>query len=109
MSPRSRRRGKGSNAPRRGPRNQGRNRDQRKDPAAFWGDPEKLPPVRSDIRIAEDGAAVVRSLGPPPLTNQEIIAEHYFSAVYDRATMLAGALATAAGLLTPEELEEAVD
>ena len=101
MSPRSRRRGgnqrKGGGRP-----NQQNQRNQRQAGAAFWGDPAQLPQPRQDVRITEDPSAVARSLGPPPLPGQEIIAEHYFSAVYDRAVGLAGAVATAGGLITPE-------
>ena len=105
MSPRSRRRGGGGQRNR---RRQGQaQRNQRQGGAGFWGDPANLPEPRQDVRITEDPAAVVRSLGPPPLTGQETIAEHYFSVVYDRAVLLAGALATAAGLITIDELEDA--
>lgn len=108
MSPRSRRRGGGGGGGggQRGRRRQGQNqRDQRQAGAGFWGDTAKLPAARSDVRISEDAAAVARSLGPPPLTGQEVIAEHYFSVVYDRAVLLAGAVATAAGLITLDEIE----
>lgn len=109
MSPRSRRRGKGSGAdPRRNPRKQA-GRVQRRDGAAFWGDASKLPELRRDVRITDDADAVARSLGPPPLPGHEVIAEHYFTAVYDRAVTLAGALATAGGLMTPEELAEEIE
>jgi hypothetical protein len=74
--------------------------------AGFWGSTAKLPSERPDVHINEDAAAVVRSLGPPPLSGHETIAEHYFAAVYDRAVGLAGALAAAGGLIKPEELEE---
>jgi hypothetical protein len=78
----------------------------RNEGAGFWGDASKLPPTYSDVRITDDPAAVVRSLGPPPLPGHETIAEHYFDAVYERAVSLAGALAAAGGLLAPEELAE---
>ena len=102
MSPRSRRRGGGSQ----------RNRRNKQSPStkqagvAFWGDASQLPPPRSDVRITEDPAAVPRSLGQPPLTGHEAIAEHYFTAVYDRAVTLAGAVATAGGLISQEELPD---
>ena len=51
------------------------------------------------IRPVPDPGAMVRSLGPPPLFGGGGNAEHYFAAVYDRAAMLAGALAAASGLL----------
>src|SRR5687768_5052091 len=106
MSPRSRRRGGGGGQ--RGRRRQGQaQRNQRQGGAAFWGDASTLPAPRPDVRITEDPAAVARSLGPPPLTGQETIAEHYFSVVYDRAVMLAGAVATAAGMITDDEPDDA--
>lgn len=117
MSPRSRRRGSGSGGgrppqrnrrPRGGGNTAGAN-NQRSDGPGFWGDATKLPESRPDIRITEDPAAVARSLGPPPLANHEAIAEHYFSAVYDRAVTLAGALAAAGGLIQPDALLDAED
>ncbi len=59
-----------------------------------------------DVRITPEPAVVPHSLGPPPLPGHETIAEHYFTAIYDRAVMLSGALAAAAGLIEPEELVE---
>ena len=51
---------------------------------------------------ARASAAVPASCDPmqtPPLFGGGGNAEHYFAAVYDRAAMLAGALAAASGLL----------
>jgi hypothetical protein len=68
----------------------------------FWTSP---PPDDDDvvevepIRPVPDPGAMVRSLGPPPLFGGGGNAEHYFAAVYDRAAMLATALAAASGLL----------
>jgi hypothetical protein len=108
MSPRSRRRGSGGSS--RGRRKGGgRGQQQRQEGVAFWGDPAALPEVRADIRITDDPAAVARSLGPPPLPGHDVIAEHYFEAVYDRAVMLAGAVATAGGLITADELVEELE
>ena len=86
------------------------------DPAGFLltnfhvvGKPDKdykLPEPPERIRIATEADAVIRSLGKPPLAGQERIAEHYFSAVADRAVMLASALAAAGGLVEAEELVE---
>ena len=108
MSPRSRRRGKGSGGSQRSRRGQGR-APQRNDGAGFWGDPEKLPPARQEIRITAAPAAVARSLGPPPLHGHEAIAEHYFSVVYERAVMLAGAVAAAGGMINPDDLIDEFD
>jgi hypothetical protein len=48
---------------------------------------------------------MIRSLGPPPLPSRETVAEHYFVAVYEKATALATALAAASDLLDTEEDE----
>jgi len=58
------------------------------------------------IRSPEDPAAMVRSLGPPPLPGRETIAEHYFTASYDKAARRARALAAANGLLDLSEPED---
>jgi hypothetical protein len=65
----------------------------------FWGDPAAEAPPAPRIRPVAEPAAVVRSLGPPPLGAHEKVAEHYFVAVYDKAVNLASALAAAGGLL----------
>lgn len=107
MSPRSRRRGKGTAAAQRNRRDGAANRaPQRVDGAGFWGDPSKLPEARQEIRITAVPAAVALSLGPPPLHGHEAIAEHYFTVVYDRAVMIAGAVAAAGGMLNPDDLAE---
>ena len=108
MSPRNRKRG--SNRPGK-PQQQNRRRRANRAPQrpqggkGFWGDAGALPAARKDVRITEDPSAVARSLGPPPLPGHERIAEHYFTAVYDRAVTLAGALAAAGGLMSQDELE----
>jgi hypothetical protein len=106
MSPRSRRRGSGGGGRN---RRKGNKAQQRQLGAGFWGDPAVLPEPGADLRITDDPHAVARSLGPPPLPGHEVIAEAYFAAVYDRAVTLAGALATAAGLLTPDELVDELE
>ena len=58
------------------------------------------------VRSPEDPAAMVRSLGPPPLPGRETIAEHYFTATYDKAARRARALAAANGLLDLSEPED---
>jgi hypothetical protein len=58
------------------------------------------------ITPAPDPAALVRSLGEPPLQGQGVIAEHYLAAVVEQAAGLATALAAASGLLaeaTPDD------
>jgi hypothetical protein len=74
----------------------------------FWGvenDDEEPPAL---IRPSDDPTAMIRSLGPPPLPSRETVAEHYFVAVYEKATALATALAAASDLLDAgdEESEE---
>ena len=100
MSPRSRKRGGG----RSGRRRKDRAQAARTRPAEFWGDPAALPNERRDVRITDAPSALARSLGPPPLPGQEVIAEHYFAAVYERSVALAGALAAAGELIRPEDL-----
>ena len=48
---------------------------------------------------------MVRSLGRVPLSGHETAAEHWFSLVYERAAVLAGALAAAGGLLDESDEE----
>jgi hypothetical protein len=72
----------------------------------FWG----VEPDDDDglelIRPSEDPTAMIRSLGPPPLPSRETVAEHYFAAVYEKATALATALAAASDLLDTGDDEE---
>jgi hypothetical protein len=73
----------------------------------FWGvdrDDEEPPPL---IRPSDDPTAMIRSLGPPPLPSRETVAEHYFVAVYEKATALATALAAASDLLDTEDDDQA--
>ena len=51
------------------------------------------------VTPAPDPAALLRSLGEPPLQGQGVIAEHYLAAVVEQAAGLATALAAASGLL----------
>lgn len=98
MAAARRRRGKGGS--------RGRRRGKKKEQVGFWGDASRLPPAAQDVRITAEPAAVVHSLGVPPLPGHEVIATHYFTAVYDKSVTLAGALAAAAGLIEPDELAE---
>jgi hypothetical protein len=86
-------------------RQQGNRQSAAQRSAEFWGRSSALPEARLEVTITPDAAAVPRSLGTPPLAGQEAVADYYFAAVYDRAVMLAGALAAAGGLVEPEELE----
>jgi hypothetical protein len=49
---------------------------------------------------------MVLSLGPPPLPGHDQLAEHYFTAVYDKASSLATALAATADLLDFDSLDD---
>lgn len=70
----------------------------------FWGDPDQLPEPPQSVRITKDPAAVLRSIGAPPLSGHETRSEHYFEAVCQRSVVLASALAAAGELIDPEEL-----
>lgn len=72
-------------------------------PEDFWGSAESLPTEEMLVKITTEPAAVVRSLGRAPLSGHHNVAEHYFTAVYDRSVALAGALAAAGNLLAPED------
>lgn len=107
MSRSRKRRGRGANQQPGGKRGKSGGRGTAVDSTVgFWGDPAALPPARQDLRITGDPSAIVRSLGQPPLPGHEVIAEHYFAAVYDRAVTLSGALAAVGGLIEPAELTE---
>ncbi len=95
--------GKGQNA-QSGRRRNRKRRNRTKASAEYWGDKAKLPEPTSDIRITNDPAAVVRSLGRPPLPGQDHVSEAFFTAVFGRAVGLASALAAAGDLIEPEEL-----
>ena len=84
------------------------NRGGRDKGQAFWGDHKRLPDPITDVKVADEPAAVVHSLGPPPLPGREEIAKHYFTAVYDKITAVAGAVAGAAGIVEVEDLFERV-
>jgi hypothetical protein len=69
----------------------------------FWGTDEGGDEPISAVRATDDPAAMVTSLGRPPLHGHEVAAERYFEAVYDKAAALAIALAAANGLLERED------
>ena len=87
-----------------GRRRNRKRRNRSKATTEYWGDKATLPDPTSDIRITTDPAAVVRSLGRPPLPGQEHVSDAFFEAVYSRAVGLASALAAAGDLIEPEEL-----
>jgi hypothetical protein len=76
----------------------------------FWGTATSPPPppVRS-IRPTTDPAAVVRSLGPPPLAVDPAVTDRHLAAVYEEAVRAATALAAANGLLAGEDEGEGPD
>ena len=69
----------------------------------FWGTDAVDKEPRAAIRPVDQPAAMVSSLGRPPLRGHETAAEQYFQAVYDKAVALAVALAAANGLLENTE------
>lgn len=79
-----------------------RRRRKPKQQRHFWVGQDPMDPTDEVVIVAADPAAVVRSLGPPPLSSHSQVAEHYFSAVYDRAVGLASALGMAGDLLDDE-------
>jgi hypothetical protein len=77
----------------------------------FWGtavEPEASGPDSKvgPIRPTSDPAAVVRSLGPPPLAMDPAVVDRHLTAVYEEAVRAATALAAANGLLAGTEEEE---
>lgn len=59
--------------------------------------------LAAGVRVPDDPTALVRSLGAPALPGQGANAEHYFTAVYDKASHVAYALAVANGLLIDDD------
>lgn len=96
----TRRRGSNSRTRRLKPKDKAKRSEE-----GFWEGAGELPEPIGAVTFSEDPAAVVRSLGPAPLSGRETIAEHYFEAVYGRSVQLASALAAAADLLQDDEDE----
>lgn len=70
----------------------------------FWDVPGAAPAeLAVAVRVPDDPTVLVRSLGAPALPGQGANAEHYFTAVYDKASHVAYALAVANGLLADED------
>ena len=72
------------------------------DATKFWG-AEVDEPIAPFIRPTEDPTALLRSLGPIPLTVQEKLAAAQLYAVYEKATQVATAVAAAAGLVESDD------
>ena len=72
------------------------------DVAKFWGT-EVDEPIAPFIRPTQDPTALLRSLGPIPLTVQEKLAAAQLHAVYEKATQVATAVAAAANLVETDE------
>jgi hypothetical protein len=88
-----------------GKQGQGKNRRRRSQkPKAvdLWRPVPQLP-APEPITTAPDPAALLRSLGDPPLQGQATVGAHYLFAVAERAAGLATALAAAADLLAPDD------
>lgn len=84
---------------------------RRKKPAAasvaadvkrFWG-ADVDEPIAPFIQPSRDPTALLRSLGPIPLTVQEKLAAAQLHAVYEKATQIATAVAAAANLIEIDE------
>jgi hypothetical protein len=72
--------------------------DNKPRPLDLWRPVPQLD-LPEPIVPATDPAALVRSLGHPPLAEQSVVAEHYLAAVVERAAGLANALAATGNLL----------
>jgi hypothetical protein len=91
-----------------GRRKQSRNRgrgEHKPRPVDLWR-PVPVLPAPDPIATATDPAALVRSLGNPPLAEQSVVAGHYLAAVVERAAILGTALAQAGGLLVATEAND---
>jgi hypothetical protein len=94
-----------SRSPRRNSRrNRPNNQGRRAGHVDFWYSPRPLPEVGKVVPAVE-GGTLLRSLGDPPITGGTS-AGHYFSAVVERASAVATALALSADLLDTTEADE---
>ena len=75
-----------------------RRRSQKQKTVDIWRPVPQLPAPRP-ITPSNDPAALLRSLGDPPLQGQATVGAHYLFAVAERAAGLATALAAAGDLL----------
>ncbi len=79
--------------------NKRRGKSQKITARTYWGGHINELPEPPVIHPSADPSAIVRSLGTPPLTGQAHKTDEVFTAVYDRAVLLATALAAAGELL----------
>ncbi|MBV8161851.1 MAG: hypothetical protein JO265_13085 [Acidimicrobiia bacterium] len=85
-------------------RRRGRRRSHGSRPGELW---RKPPPIDDAAPIipARDPAAVLRSLGTPPLQGHGALVDYYLATVVERAAGVAAALAATANLLGGVEEE----
>ena len=76
-----------------------RNRKQGPPVDGFWGRREQETTRPAPVIPTHDPAAIPRSLGDPPLSNNAAAAQHHLAVVYEEAVKAATALAAANGLL----------
>jgi hypothetical protein len=68
----------------------------------FWGTAAESSDPVTPVRPTADPAAMVRSLGSPPLAVDSSVVDRHLTAVYEEAVRAATALAAANGLLADE-------
>ena len=81
-------------------------RSRRRRPAPtrdFWGHAASTDDAIDVITPADDPTTMLRSLGPAPFPGGDTVAEHYFAAVYLKASAMAIALAAASDLLPDDD------
>ena len=101
------------NTPRNGSRNprqtrntrNTRNRSSARNTVDFWGTADQLP-TAEEVAPTADPYAVARSLGRPPFSGTEAIAEHHLRSVYSNAVRLSEALAAAGGLIADDDTHD---
>jgi hypothetical protein len=71
----------------------------------LWGGVPVLEEPAPIVKVDRPGA-VLRSLGDPPLQGRSVVAGHYLEEVVKRASQLATALATAAGLAADDDEDD---
>jgi hypothetical protein len=79
-------------------RRRGRRRKPNSQAGGLWRQAPPLDEARP-ITLAKDPAALVRSLGTPPLQGHGALVDYYLATVVERAAGIAAALAATAGVL----------